>query len=117
MQIRKCEAVTTLYSGEIANLDPEKFRNLSFPYEGNTNEDFLEYIEKLIYKYNDMTDEWEEKLDEETNNELWKLIEAPQEAYWHSTMKGANEWFESGVDNEENRKNGDFDVEFSTQPY
>ena len=38
-QIRKCERVTICYCSEVANLDPEKFKNISIPFEGESEED------------------------------------------------------------------------------
>jgi hypothetical protein len=66
IQIRRCEQYTVTTVTKVANLDPEKFRNLSsIPYNGETDEDFMNYIAELGYDLYDFYDE----LDEETQQE------------------------------------------------
>ena len=36
-QIRKCERITSWNMSEVANLNPDDFRNLSVPFEGETD--------------------------------------------------------------------------------
>ncbi len=110
MQIRKCESVTTHYTSEVANLDPEKFRNISNPFEGETEEDFLNYLSEIGLTFEDFADE----LDEETSGELSKLMGGCETPFWYSTYKGSNEWYESGVVDENNKRNGNFITNFST---
>jgi hypothetical protein len=59
-QIRKCQTWTVTSKTQTATLDPEKFRNLSTPYEGDSEEDFVNYVSGLYL------DDIYEELDEET---------------------------------------------------
>jgi len=43
-QIRLVEEKTIVQSSEVVTLDPQKFRNLSIPFEGEDEADFLKYI-------------------------------------------------------------------------
>ena len=60
-QIRKCERYTSCSSSEAANLDPEKFKKLSVPFEGETEEDFLNYISQNQYELEEIYEEIDEK--------------------------------------------------------
>jgi hypothetical protein len=80
-QIRKCETYSVTSKTETANLDPEKFRNISVPYEGNSEEEFLNYISDLYI------DEVYEELDKETLEELdKKRAEMMEKSPSQSTM-------------------------------
>ena len=50
MQIRKCERITSWQMTEVANLIPDDFRNLSVPFEGECDEEFLAYLDENRYK-------------------------------------------------------------------
>ena len=50
MQIRKCERVTSYNTSGVANLNPDDFRNISIPFEGETDEEFLTYLNENIYE-------------------------------------------------------------------
>lgn len=115
-QLRKCETYSVTRQTEVANLDPEKFRNLSVPYEGESEEDFVNYIAGLDYY--DIIDELRES-DEETANELDKFYDMADWEEWYNTAwDGENSWFEIGEANPEYRKYGGFESRFSTeQPY
>jgi hypothetical protein len=113
-QIRKCESVTTLYGSEVANLDPEKFKDLSIPYKGNSEMEFLNYLSELFMSYDDMISELEEKLGEEVFEELYKLYGTPNNPYWYSTTKGSDEWYEMGKVDKDDNRNGGFETDFRT---
>jgi hypothetical protein len=109
-QIRKCERVTINYCSEVANLDPDKFRNLSIPYEGESEEDFLNYISQNTWEFEDIWDE----LDEETQNQLGYLLEPEMTEYSNSAWKGEDSWHELGIVDETWTKTGGFEVKNST---
>jgi hypothetical protein len=45
VKIRRCQKFTTYRTSEVANLNPEEFRNLEEnPYTGQTDDDFINYI-------------------------------------------------------------------------
>ena len=110
MQIRKCERVTICYCYEVADLDPEKFRNVSVPFEGETEEDFLNYISQNTWEFEDIWDEF----DEETQNQLGSLIEPEMTEYSNSAWKGEDSWHELGRVDETWTKTGGFEVNHST---
>jgi hypothetical protein len=109
MQIRKVESVTTHYSSEIANLNPEDFRNVSTPYTGNSDEEFLNYLSTLGWRLETIA---EELNNEELSEEIYKILDTSlddERILWDSRTKGSTEWFESGEVND-----GEMDVEYST---
>lgn len=108
-QIRKATKYTVFSSSEIAELDPEDFRNHeNNPYEGNTEEEFIQYIKQFDF---DDT----EGLSSETFDELLKIFDNPDMTEHYSTSQDYEEsWFEVGEKNEKIRKTGGFDVHFSS---
>jgi hypothetical protein len=113
MQIRKCERVTVYNTTEVANLNPDDFRNLSVPFEGEGNEEFLAYLEDNKC---DLEEIYEE-IDEDVLNELNKLWEPEWTEYSNSAWDGEDSWLESGEVNEEYSKTGDFEVLNSTSSF
>ncbi len=110
MQIRKCETYQSWQTTEVANLDPEKFRNLSVPFEGESEKDFLIYIGDNRYELEEIWDE----IDKDTRNELAKLYEPNWKEYFNSTWKFEDSWYESGREDESFTKTGGFEVNEST---
>ena len=106
MQIRKCERVTVYNTTEVANLNTENFKNLSIPFEGETDEEFLSYLEENRYELEDIYEEF----DEETLSELNKLWEPEWTEYSNSAWNGEDSWLEGGEVNEEYTKTGGFEV-------
>lgn len=89
-KIRKHQTYTVKSHTEVATLDPEKFRNLSIPFNGTTEEEFLYYISSLDYY-----DIYEE-LDEETNKEINKFFDNQEWTdYYNSALNGEETWFVS----------------------
>jgi len=107
MQIRKCERVTSYLSTEVANLNPEKFKNLSIPFEGEGDEEFLSYLDENMYELYEVI---YEEIDEETLVELSKVWEPEWTEYSNSAWKGEDSWLEVGNVNEEYTKTGGFEV-------
>jgi hypothetical protein len=110
MQIRKCERVTVYNTTEVANLNPEDFKNISFPFEGESDEEFLSYLNENRYELEEI---WEE-FSEETLSELNKLWEPEWTEYSNSAWKGEDSWLEGGEVNEEYTKTGGFDAKYTT---
>jgi hypothetical protein len=113
MQIRKCERVTVYNTTEVANLNPDDFRNLSVPFEGEGDEEFLSYLDENRYELEEI---WEE-FSEETLNELNKLWEPEWIEYSNSAWKGEESWLEGGEVNEEYTKTGGFEATNSTSSF
>jgi antirestriction protein ArdC len=92
-QVRRCEKYTAYLAAPVAHLDPEDFRNHeNYPYEGNSEEDFLNYIK--VFDLDDI-----DGLSDETIEE-----------YANSAHKFCDQWFEIGEENEEYRKTGGFNA-------
>lgn len=113
MQIRKCERVTVYNTTEVANLNPEDFKNISVPFEGETDEDFLSYLEENRYELEEIYEEFSQ----ETLSELNKLWEPEWTEYSNSAWNGEDSWLEGGLTNEEYTKTGGFEVLQTTDNY
>jgi hypothetical protein len=111
IQIRKCESFTIHQATGVATLDPEKFRNLSIPYEGDNDSDFLFYISENRYELEEIWDE----IDEESQNQLNILLDPEWKEYYNSTWKWENSWYESGREDETWTKTGGFEVYDTTE--
>ena len=111
-QLRKGQNYRVYIVTQVANLDPEKFRNLPTPYEGSSEEDFMKYIDELGYDVYDMYEE----LDEETKGEIDKLYDnAEWDEVYNSTWDGEDSWIEIGERDEKYRKTGGFNIRFDSQ--
>jgi hypothetical protein len=109
-QLRKCETYTVTRQTKVANLDPEKFRNISVPYEGESEEEFVNYISGLYL------DEISEELDEETLSEMNKFFDDIDWEEWHnSAWDGEQSWFDIGEANPEHSRTGGFEVRHTTE--
>jgi hypothetical protein len=111
MQIRKCERVTVFNSTEVANLNPEDFKNLSIPFEGETDEEFLAYLEENMYELYEVI---YEEIDEDVLSELSKMWEPEWTEYSNSAWDGEDSWLETGVIDEDYTKTGGFKITTST---
>ena len=109
-QIRKCERYTSCMASEVANLDPEKFRTLSVPFEGETEEDFLNYISQNQYELEEIYEE----IDEETRNELDKIWSPEWTEFSNSAWKFEDSWHESGRVDETWTRHGGFEATHTT---
>jgi hypothetical protein len=110
MKIRKCERIVVFNATEVANLNPEDFRNLSVPFEGESDEEFLSYLEENKWELEDIYEE----ISEDVLNELNKLWEPEWTEYSNSAWDGEDSWLESGEEDESYRKTGGFEVLNST---
>lgn len=110
MQIRKCERVIVFNTTEVVNLNPDDFRNLSVPFEGESDEEFLAYLEDNKWELEDIYEE----IDQDVLNELGKLWEPEWTEYSNSAWDGEDSWLESGQEDESYRKTGGFEVLNST---
>ena len=115
-QLRRCKTYTISEASEVVELNPEDFRNISYPFEGETEEDFLNYLDTITYEA-DIYDIYDE-LDEGVADSLAGLLE-PEEykVFFDSENKGENAWLESGEVDEAYRKNGGFNIKETTEVY
>jgi hypothetical protein len=111
-KIRKRENVTLYLASEVIELDPNDFRNLKEnPYTGDSQEEFLSYINNLNLDFDDAPEE----LDYDVQDGLNKL---GQNIKWtefgSSAEKGSDTWYELGEDIKSYRRTGGFDIHCST---
>ena len=93
--IRKVERYTVLRQTEHINVDPEKFRGISRPYEGSTEKDFIEYLGEVLPEFYDDEDLWNE-LDPETQKSIGPLVEPEYEEFYNSAWDGDDSFLQSG---------------------
>jgi hypothetical protein len=113
MKIRKCERIVVCNTTEVANLNPEDFRNLSVPFQGESEEEFLTYLEDNQCELEDIYEE----IKEDVLNELSKLWQPEWTEYYNSAWDVGDSWHESGEEDESYRKTGGFEVKNSTKVY
>lgn len=114
-QIRKCQTITIVSKTQTINLDPENFRNLSLPYEGNSEEEFVKYINGIdfnqLYEENSLSQE----LDQQSVLELNKFYEdAEWEDFYNSSFDAEESWLEIGEENISFTRTGGFEARHST---
>ena len=96
-----------------AATEPVEIDSDWFPeYEGNTEQEFFDYISE---NFNELAND--DSLSEEAREALWSLIEGEKFDYFNSSTKGYEGDIQMGKPNEEWRKTGDFEVELSTSYY
>lgn len=103
--IRKTEVITTYQASEPIQIDPEKFRNISKPYTGNTESEFIQYLAS-IFPW-DLPDD----LDEETKDLLNELNDCVMNEYASSLDNGCDQCLQIGEVDFSYRKSGGFRVE------
>ena len=107
--VRKCERYTLWEASTPIEIDVEKLRKCDPPYEGDSAQEVLDYLQENVhYNY-----EWAE-----TNAEIYGEDEAydltfddqpEMEVYSDTREKYAQDWLEVGVPNDEYRKVGRFE--------
>ncbi|NDB29721.1 hypothetical protein EB155_08110 [archaeon] len=108
--VRKCERYTLWEASKPIEIDVEKLRKCDPPYEGDSAQEVLDYLQENVhYNY-----EWAE-----TNAEIYGEDEAydltfddqpDMEVYSDTREKYAQDWLDVGVPNSEYRKMGGFEV-------
>ena len=108
--VRKCERYTIWEASKPIEIDVEKLRKCDPPYEGDSAQEVLDYLQENVhYNY-----EWAE-----TNAEIYGEDEAydltfddqpDMEVYSDTREKYAQDWLDVGVPNDEYRKMGGFEV-------
>ncbi len=103
-QIRKVSEVKVYSASEPIEIDSEKFRDVSPPYTGNSEQEFVQYLASL-FPFNIPDD-----LDFETSELLLKLLDSATVEYANSLEKGSNDALQVGVEDKTYRKTGGFRV-------
>jgi hypothetical protein len=114
-QLRKCERYTNWEATEAVDLNPEDFRDLSFPYEGEDEEAFVNYIQEFYYEdWYELCDELEESGKTEAADAIASLFEGDMEIYSSTTDKTETMWFDIGEADPSWTKYGGFNAKFNT---
>lgn len=116
--LRKVERYTVWEASKPIEVNVEALRKCDPPYEGDTNEELLEYLEENVYNEYD----WCEN---ETNKEVYGEGESydlimqevyDMEVYSDTRDKFEDSWIELGTPNEEYRKTGRFESFVDNMP-
>lgn len=102
---RATEYYTVHAATEPVEIDSEWFPE----FDGASEEEFFDYISQ---NYNELAED--ESLSVEARNALWHLIEGEKFEYFNSAYKGFDGDIQMGQPNEEWRRTGEFEVEYST---
>jgi len=96
VQVRSLEQYTIIRATDPAEFDTEDFED----FVGETEEDFLHYLNELMF---------------EEDERVYDLEYGDSEEIYDSRTKFGDTWLDCGVPNENFRKNGSFQTNFSTQ--
>ena len=105
--IRKCERYTVQRASEPLKIHVDNLRLCEPPYQGTTNQELLEYLNEHVFD----NEEWYDinrgvyPNSEITGEDLYIETE-----YFDSREKGADEWMELGVPNNQWVKTGQFEI-------
>ena len=114
-QLRKVERYTNWEATEAVTLNPDDFTTLTTPYTGNTEEEFMNYIQELYHEdWYEICEELEELGSMDSADALSTLFEGEMEVYSSTTEKEEDMWVEVGEVNEEYSKYGGFKSSFNT---
>lgn len=114
-QLRKVERYTNWEATEAVTLNPDDFTTLTTPYTGNTEEEFMNYIQELYHEdWYEICEELEELGNMDSADALSTLFEGEMEIYSSTTEKEEDMWVETGEVNEEYSKYGGFKSSFNT---
>ena len=108
--VRKCERYTVWEASEPIEVDVEKLRQCEPPYEGDSAEELLEYINENVMNNYDWADTNKEVYGNDASYDLTFDECYDMEVYSDSREKYAQEWLDVGTPNEEYRKMGGFEV-------
>jgi len=115
-QIRKVERYTNWEATQAVDIDPNDFTDLAtFPYEGDSEQDFVEYIQELYYEdWYEICEELESLNRLTSADALATIFEGEMEIYSSSTEKEEDSWIEIGEIDETYSKYGGFNSSSST---
>lgn len=107
--IRRCERYTSWQATEPIEINLEKIRKCDPPYEGETEESLLSYIQDNVFSNEDWFETNKEFYGEEEAYDL-VFMEDSMEIYSDTRDKYSQEWLDVGIPNEEHRRMGNFEV-------
>lgn len=110
LYVRKCERYTIWEASQPIEVDVEKLRKCEPPFEGETEQDLLEYLQDNVYNEYEWAEENADIYGEDEAYELTMEDCYDMEVYSDTREKYAQEWLDVGVPNDEWRKMGKFEV-------
>jgi hypothetical protein len=108
--VRKCERYTIWEASKPIEVDVEKLRNCEPPYEGDSPEELLSYLNDNVWNNYDWFETNGETYGEDASYDLTMEECDEMEVYSDTRQKYGDEWLDVGVPNEEYRKTGQFEV-------
>lgn len=107
LYVRMCERFTQWRASTPVEVDVEKLRKCDPPYEGDSHEELLQYLNDEVWNNYD----WQETNEEIYGESAYDLMmeDVDLEEYSDTRDKYAQEWLEVGVPNDEYRKVGRFE--------
>ena len=114
--VRKVERYTVWEASKPIEVDVEKLRKCEPPYEGDSPEELLEYLDENVYNNYDWSEENAEVYGEDESYDLTMDEVYEMEVYSDSREKFEDSWIEVGQPNEEYRKTGRFESMADNMP-
>jgi hypothetical protein len=114
--IRKVERYTMWDASNPIEIDVDKLRQCEPPYEGDSNEELLQYLEENVYNNYEWSDTNGGVYGEDEAYELTMEEVYDMETYSDTREKYEDSWIEIGVPNEEYRKTGRFESFANNMP-
>ena len=114
--IRKVERYTMWDASNPIEIDVDKLRQCEPPYEGDSNEELLQYLEENVYNNYEWSDTNGGVYGKDEAYELTMEEVYDMETYSDTREKYEDYWIEIGVPNEEYRKTGRFESFANNMP-
>ena len=108
--VRAVERYTIWEATEPIKVNVEKLRKCEPPFEGETEEDLLEYLTDNVWNNEDWIEENQEVYGVTDSIELTFVEAYDKEVYSDTREKYEQSWLDVGVPNDEWRKMGRFEV-------
>jgi len=113
IEMRKVESYSVVTATSPVKLNVEDFRVCNPPFEGETENDFMNYFYLKVEWIEDFMEENKDVLSEETMSCLEQLAYPEMEEMFDSRNKGEDSWYEIGKTNPEYRRTNGFQVTVS----
>lgn len=117
LDFRTRTTYTITQTGPPVTLDSELFRNAVPPFEGNTIDDFWDYITDNLshFEAEDFIEDNRDTLSDDLLDELWDtFVEYPSDLMFDSRTKSDDVIIEGGLIDKEYTKYNGFNAEYNT---
>jgi hypothetical protein len=108
--VRAVERYTVWEATQPIEVNVEKLRQCEPPFEGENEQDLLEYLKDNVWNNEEWADENGEIYGEDAAFDLTFMEAYDKEVYSDSRDKYEQSWLDVGVPNDEYRKMGGFEV-------